>query len=49
VEELTQAQHRVGEQDELEKELEVVRQLDAGSIQHLCRGNIIKSFFHQVS
>jgi hypothetical protein len=26
-----------------------VRQLDAGSIQHLCRGNIIKSFFHQVS
>lgn len=35
VEELAQAQYGVGEQEELEEELEVVRQLDARGIQHL--------------
>jgi hypothetical protein len=35
VEELAQAQHRVREQHELEEELQVVRDFNAGGIQHL--------------
>lgn len=40
VEELGQAQHRVREQHELEEELEVVRELNAGGMQHLGVGGI---------
>ena len=35
VEELAQAQHRVHEQHELEEELQVVRDFNAGGMQHL--------------
>ena len=35
MEELAQAQHRVHEQHELEEELQVVRDFNAGGMQHL--------------
>lgn len=38
MEELGQAQHRVREQHELEEELQVVREFNAGGMEHLGMG-----------
>jgi hypothetical protein len=49
VQELAEAQHGVGEQDELEDELEVVRHLEAGCIHHLQKPKNKKTKIHKLT